>query len=222
MQTLKKDEVLRYLGYKGQKIPSDIDKTIDFYISKILSLCSPKFTHIVSETEIQKSYISLTGTSLILEGKDIKNHLSGSIKCVTLAATLGAEFDRELLKLQRKSMSDAVIFDAVGTAYIEAFADKCEEEILAPFKSEGYFSNFRFSPGYGDLPLTLQKDILLCLDATKKIGLTVTDSGLLLPQKSITAFIGIFDTPQEKPTSKCENCKNKDTCNMRKGDEDNG
>lgn len=216
MPTLKKDEVLRYLGYKGQKIPIDIDKSIEFNISKIVSICNPKFTYMISDIKIVDNAVNLKGTNLILEGKDILNHLKGSVKCVTLACTLGAEFDKELLRLQRKSMSDAVIFDACSTAFIEEFADKCEEEILSPFKNDGYYSNFRFSPGYGDLPLTSQKDILNCLEAGKKIGLTVTDSGLLLPQKSITAFIGVFDTPQQKLTSKCDNCKNKNTCSMRK------
>lgn len=216
MQTLKKDEVLRYLGYKGQAISQEINKTIDFYMSRITSLCNPKFFHIISDTEICENSVILSGTNLVLEGLDIKNHLIGSKKCITLAATLGSEFDRELLKLQTRSMTDAVIFDACGTAFIESFADNCEDEILSPLKDAGYHSNFRFSPGYGDLPLTLQKDIVNCLQLQKMIGLTVTDSGLLLPQKSITAFIGLFDKPQEKLRSKCENCKNKDTCKMRK------
>lgn len=216
MQTLKKDEVLRYLGYKGQEMPCEVDDAIESNMSKITSICNPKFTCLISDIKIVENAVNLKGTNLILEGKDILNHLKDAIKCVTLACTLGVEFDRELLKLQRKSMSDAVIFDACGTAFIEEFADKCEEEILSPFKKDGYYSNFRFSPGYGDLSLHLQKDIINFFDLPKKIGVTVTDSGLLLPQKSITAFIGIFDTPQQKLESKCENCKNKDTCSMRK------
>ena len=187
MQSFKKDEVLRYLGYSGQEIPLEIDDALNRYMSGITSLCRPKYTYIVSDTKVFKDHISLDGTSLKLFGNDILRHLQGAKKCITLACTIGAEFDRELMKLQAKSMSDAVIFDAVGTAFIERFADECEEKILATFIADGFFSNFRFSAGYGDLPITLQKDIIACLDAPKKIGLTVTDSGLLLPQKSITA-----------------------------------
>ena len=216
MRSFKKGEVLRYLGYSGQEIPSEINETINHYMSHITSLCRPKYTYIVSDTTVYKDYIILEGTSLKLFGNDILRHLQGAKKCVTLACTLGAEFDRELMKLQAKSMTDAVIFDAIGTAYIEGLADECEEKILAPFLAGGFFSNFRFSAGYGDLSITLQKDIITCLDAPKKIGLTVTDSGILLPQKSITAFIGVFDSPQQKPKSKCENCSKKDTCFMRK------
>ena len=128
MQSFKKDEVLRYLGYSGQKIPSEIDDAIDRYMSGITSLCRPKYTYIVSDTKVFEDYISLDGTNLKLFGNDILIHLQDSKKCVTLACTLGAEFDRELMKLQAKSMSDAVIFDAVGTAFIEAFADECEKK----------------------------------------------------------------------------------------------
>lgn len=216
MQLLKKDEVLRYLGYKGQEISPEIDQKIDYYMSYIISKCNPNYTYIISDVSIESDKISLQNSNLSLSGKDIKKHLSGADKCVILACTLGAGFDMELRKLQAKSMTDAVIFDATGTAYIEAFTDRCEEKILNPLKEDGYFSNFRYSPGYGDLPISLQGDVLASLDAPKKIGLTVTESGLLLPQKSITAFIGIFSTPQKKPISKCENCSNKDTCLMRK------
>jgi 5-methyltetrahydrofolate--homocysteine methyltransferase len=50
----------------------------------------------------------------------------------------------------------------------------------------------RFSPGYGDLDLSCQKDIFKLLDCSKKIGLTLNDSLLMSPTKSVTAFVGIY------------------------------
>jgi len=216
MYSINKNEVLRYLGYKGQVLSDDISSAIDEMSELALSVCSPLYTHILSEITETPQGLQLSGTNIILTGNDIKKHLTGAKKCITLACTLGAGFETTLLRLQAKSITKSIIFDAVGTAFIEEFADNVEEKLLLPFISEGYFSKFRYSPGYGDLPLELEKDIVNTLQCQKKIGLTFTDTNILIPRKSITSFTGIFDIPQKKADSKCELCNNKDNCKMRK------
>ena len=49
----------------------------------------------------------------------------------------------------------------------------------------------RFSPGYGDLPLSVQPAFLAALDATRRLGITLTSSFLMVPTKSVTAFVGV-------------------------------
>ena len=51
----------------------------------------------------------------------------------------------------------------------------------------------RFSPGYGDLPLALQADVFWALDCTSKIGVSLSESLIMSPQKSVTAIIGISE-----------------------------
>ena len=48
----------------------------------------------------------------------------------------------------------------------------------------------RFSPGYGDLSLEVQKEIFSLLDCPRKIGVSLGDSLLMTPSKSVTAIIG--------------------------------
>lgn len=209
-------EVLRYLGYSGQNISAELIHKIENLISHAKKVCTPKETHMVCDVEQNKNAILLTGTSLKLTGASINEHLKGAKRCITLACTLGVGFESELLRMQKSSMTDAVIFDAIGNAFIESYADHTEEHLLNPYRNQGFFSKYRYSPGYGDLPLTLQSDILSALSAEKKIGLTATDTDILIPRKSITAFIGIFDKPQGNQTSKCVGCSAKEFCKMRK------
>ena len=49
----------------------------------------------------------------------------------------------------------------------------------------------RFSPGYGDLPLDVQRPLFAALDVPRKIGVSLTDSLLMAPSKSVSAIIGI-------------------------------
>ncbi len=214
MHDIPKAEVLRYLGYSGQGISPELNGKIEAMIAKARAVCLPKFTYIVSELEFFCDGIALSGVNIWLTGESIMEYLKGAKKCIMLACTLGTGFETELLRLESSSMTDAVIFDAVGNAYIESYADSLEEELLEKFN--GMYSKYRYSPGYGDLPLTLQQSIILALSADKRIGLTATDTDILIPRKSVTAFIGLFDRPQAKPRIKCEACSAKDFCKMRK------
>jgi cobalamin-dependent methionine synthase I len=50
----------------------------------------------------------------------------------------------------------------------------------------------RYSPGYGDWNLDVQPEILATLDSGR-IRLTSNISHILIPEKSVTAIIGIKD-----------------------------
>jgi hypothetical protein len=55
------------------------------------------------------------------------------------------------------------------------------------------------------------------LNMEKLLGLHVTDSLMLNPVKSVTAVIGIADTPQMARIRGCAYCALKETCRLRKG-----
>ena len=74
---------------------------------------------------------------------------------------------------------------------IEAYCDACQKELSTEAAKEGLYLRSRFSPGYGDFSLDYQKELLILLDAPKRIGLTVTDSMMLTPTKSVTAVMGL-------------------------------
>ena len=80
---------------------------------------------------------------------------------------------------QARWMARAALLDACGSAWVEAGCDGAQAEISARFP--GLHPTDRFSPGYGDLPLSLQRDICGALDAPRRLGVQVTDSLLLNP-----------------------------------------
>ena len=77
----------------------------------------------------------------------------------------------------------------------------------------------RYSPGYGDLSINIQNQLLDILDAKKSIGLSATSNNILIPRKSVTAIIGIIDDKYKKLENACLNCSKYESCNFRKGDE---
>ena len=118
---------------------------------------------------------------------DLAKNLDGCDGILLFAATVGVELDRLIMKDCKISPVKALIFQAIGAERIEKLCeqfckDMAKEENIKP----------RFSPGYGDLPLDLQKEIFAALDCGKNIGLTLNDSMLMSPTKSVTAIVGII------------------------------
>ena len=87
---------------------------------------------------------------------------------------------------------------------------------MAEAAQRGLHTNWRFSPGYGDLPLDIQPAIVRTLEADKKLGMTATDSNLLIPVKSVTAFVGLFDELREHTKRSCAGCACASHCSLRK------
>jgi hypothetical protein len=215
---IDKNEVLRYLGYRGQQIDGITDSRIDSMIELCLKTARPRYRYVhfdISETD---EGIALIGTDTVFFGKDIASHLKGADSIALMAVTLGHECERKLLQLEAKSISDAVCFNSATIALTEEVADRCQSEIAEIYRKDGYFINARYSPGYGDFPLSQQKDVLKLLEAEVKLGITLTEGDLMLPRKSVTAVLGLFKEEQEHHTS-CLSCVMRDSCQFRKSGE---
>ena len=114
-------------------------------------------------------------------------------------------------------MTKSVILDSCATEFIEKVCDKAEGEIIELAKSKNYKTNFRYGPGYGDLPIDIQGEIIRILNANKAIGLTTTDTSILIPRKSVTAIIGFLDKDAEVSKERnCATCNLRKTCNFRR------
>ncbi|MBO4940606.1 MAG: Vitamin B12 dependent methionine synthase activation subunit [Clostridia bacterium] len=144
---------------------------------------------------------------LNVKSRDLSKNLFGCERAILFSATVGIEIDRLIAKYGRISPTKALMFQAIGAERIEALCDTFCEDI----KNEKDIAlRPRFSPGYGDLELLVQKDISAVLNLPKKIGVTLNDSLLLSPSKSVTAFVGITQGKDDNIPPKCVNCEKKD------------
>lgn len=134
---------------------------------------------------------------------NLASNLEECKSVVLFAATVGVGIDRLIAKYGRISPVKALIFQAIGAERIEALCDTFCRDMAR----EGHSGQRpRFSPGYGDLPLSVQKDIFAVLDCGKRIGLVLNDSLLMSPSKSVTAFMGIGGEEKQSP-NRCGSCQ---------------
>ncbi|MBR1657100.1 MAG: methionine synthase [Synergistaceae bacterium] len=127
-----------------------------------------------------------------LRSNDIARLTARSDECIMLAATLGHETDRQITIAQNRNMLEGIALDACASVRIDAFIDQFISSEIVPTLHEGERMTSRFSPGYGDLSMNVTEDIIAILNATKRIGLSVTRSMMMSPIKSVTAIAGLF------------------------------
>ena len=211
---LDRAEALRYLGYAGQEVDSSLEARIEEVFQHCENVSQPAWMYRIFPVEVAHDAILLTGTTLRLEGQSIYAHLREARFCAAMVATCGLANERELQRLSALGGLDAVVFDAAGSALVEAAGNACNASIVAQAHASGLYTNYRFGPGYGDLPLSVQGPLLDVLGATRSLGVALTTSHMLVPAKSITAFVGIFDERQDsQPT--CANCNFTAYCTLR-------
>ena len=173
-------ELKRRLSVSGDFDVSVYEKAVrDVLAESMPKACFVKVPVVADGDEITFSFVSF-------QSRDLAKNLSGCKEAFVFAVTLGHGVERLLSKMSRLSSADFFIYDAVGSALAESVCDIAEDMIKGNIPCKP-----RFSPGYGDVPLSVQRYVLSALNAEKLLGVTLTDTNLMIPQKSITAVLGV-------------------------------
>lgn len=207
------NEVLRYMGCPpGQEDPAT-RALVEHCAAQMEQAARPRSI----SRELGISFLDsgvLLESGLLLAGQDIARHLQGCGRVVLMAVTLSAQADALIRRTESRDMAQALALDCCATTLVEEVCDQVEAEIHARYP--GCYFPFRFSPGYGDLPLGVQNELLTLLDAPRKIGLCASANHILTPRKSVTALIGISQNPVEQSVRSCQSCPGRESCQYRK------
>ena len=213
--SIDRSEALRYLACQDE---NNIGETASEYLDecekRLLEVITPKYLYKFFPLLSENGRSVIEGCDLPLEGKEIAEHLEGCTGIILLCATVGSGADKLIRILQIEDMAKAVIADAFAGAAVEQVMNEVEKLIRAEFT--GKYFTWRYSPGYGDFPIEIQKQLLSVLDAPRKIGLCTSDSRMLAPVKSVTAVMGVSDAPLPPRKRGCVTCNMRESCQFRK------
>ena len=185
LPTLSKSEVLRYAKAGGKE---DITEALGALISEAMPLFDPSVVYSVFELKTDGDTLLIGEVGI--RSLSLKKALEGCTRVIVFVAGVGAKIDRMVNKYTKISPLRALFSNAIGAAGVEELCDMfCRDA-----EREYGKVTRRFSPGYGDLPLDLQKAVFELLNPEKHIGITLTDGMLMTPMKSVSAFIGIKRT----------------------------
>ena len=187
----------------------------NFITDEIISCCKKEFMECANFIACyEKVPVTIAGGIVDLGFKIFYSHslaknLSGCDYAYIMAATTGIESGRLLERNFTVNPLKGLVTDCIGSAAIEAFCDKINLSL-----GDTDYLRPRFSPGYGDLMLEYQKDIVEFLQTKKNIGMGLTESLMMVPVKSVTAIIGIGKEKNSCTGPGCMICKN-DNCPYR-------
>lgn len=180
-------EVLRYMGTR--EATDEVRALLQGVIDEAGDCFSGRVCAMECAVSIDGSTVDLGFCSV--ESRDLAKALAGCESVMIFAATVGVGIDRLIAKHTRLSPARALALQALGAERIEALCDAFCNARSEECARRGFSLRPRFSAGYGDLSLDLQKDIFHALDCPKRIGLTLNDSLLMSPTKSVTAIVGL-------------------------------
>ena len=163
MVVCDKNEVLRYLGYNGQEISDTISEMIDKTSAEAEKAVTPRYCAVESPISRSADGIRVNSCGMLLCGSDITEHLKGCESVILFAASIGADIERRIRIYEAQDLTRAIIMDCCGSSLIESYCDLVCGSIAERLTERGLFPTSRFSPGYGDLPLSLQPEFLRAL-----------------------------------------------------------
>lgn len=187
-------EVYRYMGVvggKGRVEPDgDMEEMILSCIEKMKSQAEPRMVSRRFPVDLREDgpVIGDMETGSL----DLKKNLAGCSEAFLMAVTIGPGPDRLIKRAGVASMAQSLIYQAVGAAMVEAVADEENDRLKAVAAGENKSLRPRFSPGYGDFALSNQLKFMEMLDMRKTVGISLTESLIMIPSKSVTAVVGIL------------------------------
>lgn len=210
---LNRSEGVRYMGY-GENSPDEtVMRLVEECETEILSTAMPRYIYKIFEIAESDKGIEFIGTSLVLRGNSIKEHLSGCERAACICCTLSADMDKLIRITQVRDMAKAVVMDAFAGVAIEQVCDKIETQLMELLPQK--YLTYRFGLGYGDLPLEQLEDFLFVLGTSKTIGVTVTGGTMMSPAKSVACVIGISDNQIKSKKKGCITCNMREKCQFR-------
>lgn len=202
-------EIYRYLGYGIHPVDEETRRLVE--------TCMEELEQAEAHRAVMREFpLNITGDGFIDGGcfrtrsRNLLKNLSGCDRVLVMAVTLGASVDRLLLRYGKLSVARAVVMQAAASAMVEAWCNEVCTEWKQEYEARGLYLRPRFSPGYGDFSLSCQEQILNGLEAGKRLGITLTEGGLMMPTKSVTAVIGVSAHRELCPVEGCEVCTKSD------------
>ena len=205
---ISKERVFRLLGQKDNNVSGRLSKKIDKHISGLKKTIRPKVLYTTKKIrKIDGGTLTLAG-GIKLKSAKLSKALSKCDRITFFLATIGEQVDDVInTSLKEKKLSDAYIYDAIGSAAVEATVEDFQNKVDKEVKEKNQMTTLRFSPGYCDWKITEQKKVFSVLE-NDLIDVNLNESYLMAPRKSVSGVFGIGDSKliDKDETNPCRLC----------------
>ena len=201
---MNRDTILKYMGQRGKEPDPAVEKLVDQAVALVEE--ASQFRAVYKPLKIARDPLRFVEPEIPIPSRDLAFYFESVTDTLVIACTLGPEIDRLIRLYEKADMALALAIDAAGSTYLEEACDAFQERLELGTHS------FRFCPGYGDLPLSLNRPLAKALNVGVRIGARLTDGDVFFPTKTMLGIIGLGINPRKS----CMSCIRKKSCQLLK------
>ncbi len=207
--------VMARLGYRGAAPKPETRRRIERIVREAGTYIDPSsFYRFVATRDISPQTVTLEG-AWVLRSEKISYALSECHSVVVFAVTIGPRLERQIGSYTASGDTfQAFVMDACGSTAAEELANQLSRDISKLVRDDHKKTTLRYSPGYCDWSLE-EQDTIFSLLACDEMTITLSDSKVMTPLKSISGIIGVTDA-RNRILSPCANCELRTTCAYRR------
>ena len=196
----KRELILTRLGYKKgvTELNSHDRALVEDGIRQGEYLCKPEGAYLIIPVSSIKGSVITLENGISFDSEGLTKLLQNSKSVVLMAATVGREVtDKVFNEIEKGNAANGLIIDSVASQTADAALDWMVQLLRKILIREGkVLTRHRYSPGYGDLPLSYQKVIFDALQLDK-LKIALTEKFMLVPEKSVIAIAGIEEKGEQ-------------------------
>jgi hypothetical protein len=185
-------DIGRLLGYVHQQIPEHFEQMIREILLRLSGVCEIRAGFRVVDVTWagQNDGMHLGGVFFQLQ-KIVTSQLRSAETAALFACTIGPGMEewRRVLEKDHDEVR-AHLVDTIASAAVEKATDLLHDQIQGKMFQQGFGVTNRFSPGYCGWSV-VEQQILFSLLPDVFCGITLTESSLMVPMKSVSGIIGI-------------------------------
>ncbi len=183
-------DTLRFLGFRGEPGPEERARLAEAEAA-VRAVAEPR--HVARLVDIHAANGEFDfGGAFHLRSESLATNLRRCQRAFLFVATLGPGPDRLVRRLEATGhIADAAWAQAAAGELEDAWCDDVVALLARDPAVAGCALRPRFSPGYGDVSLAVQRPFLAAVDASRRIGVSLTESLLMVPTKTVSAFVGV-------------------------------
>jgi len=176
-------------------------------------LASAAMYTILPVSDFRPYRVTLDGGA-VFEGPLVARALAGATRVALAVCTIGRALEERVAALfAAGDSSRALALDGAGTAAVGQVSRMVVAHVRDEASARGLGRGMRAGPGQEGWPIRQQR-VLFGLIPAEEIGVQLTESCLMLPQKSVSFVIGMG--PEMQPDAvTCDFCSKRERCRWR-------
>jgi hypothetical protein len=190
---INRDIVAKMLRFGEGEMPLHFSDLIDHELDMASTLSRISGGYLLSESILVdkvKQQITISGIDFYV-GKKISVYLQKAEKMALLLCTAGPGIeDRSRSLMNEGFYPEGFIMDTIGSIVVELAMDSIHESLSQEMEARGMKVSNRYSPGYCTWDVSEQKK-LFSFFPDEFAGITLSDSSLMSPIKSVSGIAGI-------------------------------